>query len=85
MLRTQVARDGEDKKGKFGRILGDFDVYDATTDAWRPVTEVLAEEGHCVPYFGGSKEETEAAHMENRRQLIQEGVVVMTLEKAGLV
>ena len=85
VLRTQVARDGEDKKGKFGRILGDFDVYDATTDAWRPVTEVLAEEGHCVPYFGGSKEETEAAHMENRRQLIQEGVVVMTLEKAGLV
>ena len=46
-LRTQVARDGVDMKGKFGRILGDFDVYCPTTDAWRPVTTVMAEEGHC--------------------------------------
>tara|TARA_R110000868_G_scaffold85896_3_gene241292 strand:- start:2104 stop:2568 length:465 start_codon:yes stop_codon:yes gene_type:complete len=83
-LRTQVARDGEDKKGKFGRILGDFDVYDATTDSWRAVTAVMAEEGHCVPYFGGSKEETQEAHMNNRRKLIESGVVLMTLEKAGL-
>jgi len=46
VLKTQIARDGEDMKGKFGRILGDFDVYDATTDAWRPVTAVMAFEGH---------------------------------------
>ncbi|WP_347852311.1 thermonuclease family protein [Planktomarina sp.] len=85
VLRTQVARDGEDMKGKFGRILGDFDVYDATTDSWRAVTAVMAEEGHCVPYYGGSKEDTESAHMENRRKLIESGVVKMTLEKAGLV
>lgn len=85
VLKTQVDRSGEDKKGKFGRILGDFDVYDAATDAWRPATVVMAEEGHCVPYFGGSKEETQAAHMNNRRKLIQEGVVKMTMEQAGLV
>jgi micrococcal nuclease len=85
VLRTQVARDGEDMKGKFGRILGDFDVYDATTDAWRAVTAVMAEEGHCVPYYGGSKEDTQAAHMENRRKLIEAGVVKMTLEQARLV
>jgi len=84
VLRTQVARDGEDMKGKFGRILGDFDVYDATTDSWRAVTAVMAEEGHCVPYYGGSKEDTQAAHMENRRKLIEEGAVDMTFEKAGL-
>lgn len=84
-LRTQVARDGEDMKGKFGRILGDFDVYDPTADCWRPVTQVMAEEGHCVPYFGGSKEDTQTAHMENRRKLIESGVVNMTLEKAGLI
>jgi uncharacterized membrane protein len=32
-------------------------------------------EGHCVPYFGGSKEETQAAHMINRERLLSEGIV----------
>ena len=84
VLKTQVAKNGEDMKGKFGRILGDFTVYDAKHDAWRAVTEVMADEGHCVPYYGGSKEETQASHMVNRRRLIEEGIVDMTLEKAGL-
>ena len=84
VLKTQVAKNGEDMKGKFGRILGDFQVFDSTTDAWRYVTEVMAEEGHCVPYFGGSKEEVQAMHMNNRRKLIEAGVVSMSLEKAGL-
>ena len=74
-LRTQVAPDGVDMKGKFGRILGDFDVYCPTTDAWRPVTTVMSEEGHCVPYYGGSKEDTQAAHEVNRQRLLSEGVV----------
>jgi len=72
-LRTQVARDGEDMKGKFGRILGDFKVdYNGEM---KKVTEILTEEGHCVPYFGGSKEETQAAHMVNRTRLLNEGTV----------
>lgn len=75
VLKTQIAKDGEDMKGKFGRVLGDFSVYDAKTDSWRPATEVMIEEGHCVPYFGGSKEETQAAHMKNRERLLAEGVV----------
>jgi micrococcal nuclease len=85
VLKTQVAKNGEDMKGKFGRILGDFTVYDFNKDSWRPVTEVMIDEGHCVPYFGGSKEEVQAQHMINRRRLIEEGIVDMTLEKAGLV
>jgi len=85
VLQTQIARDGEDMKGKFGRILGDFMVYDPTLDAWRPVTSVMSEEGHCVPYYGGSKEDTQAQHMVNRRRLIEAGIVNMTLEKAGLI
>jgi len=75
VLRTQIAKDGEDMKCKFGRVLGDFNVYDAKTDSWRPATEVMIDEGHCVPYFGGSKEETQAAHMKNRERLLAEGVV----------
>jgi len=57
-------------KGKFGRILGDFRAADG-----RLVTEIMIEEGHCVPYFGGSKEETQEAHMKNRERLLREGVV----------
>ena len=75
VLKTQVARDGEDMKGKFGRILGDFDVYCSTTDGWRPVTSVMSEEGHCVPYYGGSKEDTQAQHMLNRIKLLENGYV----------
>jgi len=69
-LITSEDKDGIDMKGKFGRILGDFRAADG-----RLVTEIMIEEGHCVPYFGGSKEETQEAHMKNRERLLREGVV----------
>jgi len=75
ILKTQVNKDGEDMKGKFGRILGDFDVYDADKDAWRPATDVLIETGNAVAYFGGSKEEVQAKHMVNREKLLRESIV----------
>lgn len=75
ILKTFAAKDGEDMKGKFGRVLGDFEVYDAKHDRWTEVTNILIEEGHAVPYFGGSKEETQAAHMVNRERLLSEGIV----------
>jgi micrococcal nuclease len=58
-----------DAKGKFGRILGDFEIED------RRVTEILIEQGHCVAYFGGSKEEIQLKHEANRQKLLREGVV----------
>ena len=75
ILRTQVNKDGEDMKGKFGRILGDFEAYDAKNDRHTMVTEILIQEGHCVPYFGGSKEEVQEQHMRNRERLVAEGIV----------
>jgi micrococcal nuclease len=75
VLKTQVSKDGEDMKGKFGRVLGDFNVYYAPEDRWMPVTEVMIKEGHCVPYFGGAKEDVQAQHMANRERLLAEGVV----------
>ena len=60
-LKTEVDKDGEDAKGKFGRILGDF-----LSEGGRRVTEILIEEGHAVDYYGGSKEEIQAQHMKNR-------------------
>ena len=69
ILKTEIDRSGEDKKGKFGRILGDFLIDD------RRVTEILVEEGHAVAYFGGSKEEIAAKHLVNRDKLLREVVV----------
>tara|TARA_B100000989_G_scaffold126549_1_gene93887 strand:- start:6975 stop:7412 length:438 start_codon:yes stop_codon:yes gene_type:complete len=75
VLKTQINKNGEDMKGKFGRILGDFQVYNI--DSWKPVTEVMIAEGHAVPYTGGSKEDIKELHLANRDRLITEGVVTL--------
>ena len=72
ILKTQVSKKGEDMKGKFGRILGDF-----FTEDGRMVTDILVEEGHAVAYFGGSKEEIQAKHLVNRDKLVREGVITL--------
>ena len=69
VLVTTEDKHGEDMKGKFGRILGDFEL-----DGKR-ITDIMIEEGHCVAYFGGSKEEIQLKHMANRQKLLREGVV----------
>ena len=82
ILQTQINRNGEDMKGKFGRILGDFQIeLDGET---KLATQVLVEEGHAVPYFGGSKEEIREQHMINRKRLIDEEVVIMSYDMAGV-
>ena len=80
VLKTQVNKDGEDMKGKFGRILGDFSVYYEPQDRWMMATEIMILEGHAVPYMGGSKEALSEMHMANRAKLIAEGKVVDTVE-----
>ena len=65
-------------KGKFGRVLGDFELEYKNKDnsyAIRRLTQVMIEEGHAVAYFGGSKEEIQMKHMANREKLLREGVV----------
>lgn len=74
-LITTEDKKGEDMKGKFGRVLGDFEVYDHAKDRWAPVSDILVEEGHAVAYFGGSKEEIQMKHLVNREKLLREGVI----------
>ena len=69
-LITTENKSGEDMKGKFGRILGDF-----RTPSGDLVTDIMISEGHCVAYFGGSKEEVQGKHLVNRSKLLREGVV----------
>ena len=71
VLKTFAAKDGEDMKGKFGRILGDFFVE----SEGKLLTEILIEEGHAVAYHGQNKDDVQAAHMENRKRLLAEGVI----------
>ena len=72
ILKTEVNKDGEDMKGKFGRILGDF-----MTDEGDFITEVLIDEGHAVEYDGQSKEDIREQHYKNRKRLISEGKVIV--------
>lgn len=70
ILKTEVSKDGEDMKGKFGRILGDF-----LTEDGRKVSDILIEEGHAVKYHGQNKADVQVQHMANRNRLLHEGVV----------
>ena len=74
-LITTENKHGEDMKGKFGRILGDFYVERYEGQPAERVTDILIEEGHAVAYFGGSKEEIALKHEANRQKLLREGVI----------
>jgi micrococcal nuclease len=71
VLKTEIDRSGEDAKGKFGRILGDFLIDD------KRATEIMIKSGHAVAYFGGAKEDVAKQHEKNRKRLLKEGVVVL--------
>ena len=71
VLKTQIDRSGEDKKGKFGRILGDF-LIDG-----KKLTETMIKEGDGVVYTGQNKDQVEKAHLNNRKKLIKEGKVTL--------
>jgi len=74
VLQTTISKKGEDMKGKFGRVLGDF-LVDG-----KLVTEIMCKTGHAVPYFGGAKADTQKKHMKNRKKLVAEGVVKGAIE-----
>jgi len=69
ILRTQINKDGEDMKGKFGRILGDFIVEN------KSVAEVLVEEYHAVKYHGQNKADILSAHLSNRNMLMHNNTI----------
>ena len=74
VLRTTISKKGEDMKGKFGRVLGDFLIED------KPVSEIMCQEGHAVAYFGGAKADVQKQHMRNRKKLVEAGIVKGAIE-----
>ena len=70
ILLSQVTKDGENMKGKFGRILGNFKTINGDN-----VADILMNEGHAVAYNGGDKDNVQKQHLTNRQRLIDEGKV----------
>ena len=66
----QTLRTKKDGKGKFGRILGEFIVYDTKKSAWRSLNEIMIEEHHAVAYHGQSKQDIAEEHLINRELVI---------------
>jgi len=73
VLKTEINKNGEDMKGKFGRVLGDFVAADG-----RMITDILIEEGYAVAYHGQSKDDFQEAHLANRQKLLQEGIILQS-------
>ena len=61
-------RTRKDKKGKFGRILGEMIVEDTN------INKLMIQEHHAVKYHGQSKDDIEAEHLVNRQKLIDKGL-----------
>lgn len=78
ILKTESDRNGEDKKGKFGRILGDFVFTKSVSTNLPPssrLSDVLIDENMAVRYHGQSKDDIAEQHIKNREVLIGRGLV----------
>ena len=72
---AQTIATQKDKTGKFGRILGDFKIWDEKTEETKTLTQIMLDNHHAVPYTGASKEEIKEAHLANRKWLTESGQV----------
>ena len=75
---------GDASKGKFGRILGKFRVYDSKYDKWCYMGDIMVDLGYAVRYDGQNKTDIQAEHMANRRKLIEAKLIDITLEEANI-
>ena len=70
ILISQISKSGDNIKGKFGRIIGNFKTINGEN-----VADVLMSEGHAVAYNGGDKDKVQAQHLINRQKLIDKDKV----------
>ena len=69
-LISQISKSGNNIKGKFGRIIGNFKTINGEI-----VADILMNEGHAVAYNGGDKDNVQAQHLINRQKLIDKDKV----------
>ena len=63
-----IIRTYRDKKGKFGRVLGEMVV------GGRNINLLMVDENYAVKYKGQSKDDIKKEHLVNREKLIEKGV-----------
>ena len=64
--KTATIRTKKDGRGKFGRILGEFVIYDPVYDQETTVNSVMIRDHVAVEYHGQSKEDIAEQHIKNR-------------------
>ncbi len=67
-----ILRTSKEGKGKFGRILGKFKIYDAKVDRETTLNEWMIENHYAVAYHGQSKEDIANEHLVNYRKVFKE-------------
>ena len=65
----QVLKAHKDKVGKYGRVLGEFIMYDAENDCQTTINKFMIDHKIGVEYSGKSKEEIKQQHIDNRKYL----------------
>jgi micrococcal nuclease len=65
----------KDEKGKYGRKLGDFQIYHTTSGAWMSMAAAMIRDNHGVKYHGQNKEDIAEEHLRNREHLARRGLV----------
>jgi len=72
---SQVLKTYKDKVGKYGRILGEFVVYDPEQDRQTTINEYMIRNKIGVAYSGKSKDDIKQEHLDNRKFLYESGKI----------
>ena len=72
---TQTLKTYKDKVGKFGRVLGEFIIYDPEQDRQTTINEYMIRNKIGVAYSGKSKNDIKQEHLDNRKYLYESGKI----------
>jgi|TARA_R100000426_G_scaffold83644_2_gene62414 micrococcal nuclease len=72
---NQTLKTYKDKVGKFGRVLGEFVVYDPEQDRQTTINEYMIRNKIGVAYSGKSKDDIKQEHLDNRKFLYESGKI----------
>ena len=72
---NQTLKTYKDKVGKFGRVLGEFVVYDPEQDRQTTINEYMIINKIGVAYSGKSKDNIKQEHLDNRKFLYESGKI----------
>ena len=72
---TQTLKTYKDKVGKYGRILGEFVIYDPEQDRQTTINEYMIRNKIGVAYSGKSKDDIKQEQLDNRKFLYESGKI----------